>query len=261
MPDSGVCDRENRPFLSIIIPAQNEEDSIEMTCISIVKAFLKEKISDFEIVVVNDNSRDATERILITLAKVYPCITYCNNTPPKGFGFAVRKGLEVFTGECAAIVMADLSDSPEDVVKYYKKLKEGQECVFGSRFIKGSKIIDYPKHKLIINRMANWFIKILFDIQYNDITNAFKAYRRNVIENLKPFLSPHFNLTVELPLKAIIRGYKYSIIPISWTNRTYGVSKLKIKEMGSRYLFIVLYCFIEKWLSKRDYYRSDGKIS
>ena len=245
------------PFFSVVIPAHNEENSITKTCVSIVNAFTKENITDFEILVINDNSRDATEEKLIGLVGQFPNIRYCNNAPPNGFGFAVRKGLENFKGECVAIVMADLSDSPDDIIKYYRKMREGYECVFGSRFIKGSRVIDYPLHKLIINRFANLFIQALFWLPCNDITNAFKAYRREVIEHLKPFLSHHFNLTVELPLKAVVRGYRFCIIPISWTNRAEGESKLIIKEMGSRYLFIVLYCFLEKLLSKKDYYRTE----
>jgi dolichol-phosphate mannosyltransferase len=102
--------------------------------------------------------------------------------------------------------------------------------------------------------MANHLIRVLFGLRYN-ITNAFKLYRRPVIEGLKPFLSPHFNLTVELPLKAIVRDYSYEVVPNEWINRKSGVSKLRIQEMGSRYLFIVLYCLIEKWLSRGDYRR------
>lgn len=181
---------------------------------------------------------------------------YLNNTPPHGFGFAVRCGLENFKGDAVAIVMADLSDSPKDIVLYYQKIREGYECVFGSRFIKGSQVIDYPKVKLTINRMANLFVKGLFGLKYNDVTNAFKAYRREVIEGVQPIMAQHFNLTVEIPLKALVRGYTdCCIVPISWTNREAGVSKLKLKEMGSRYLFIVLYVFLEKLLSKGDYHR------
>ncbi len=141
----------------------------------------------------------------------------------------------------------------EDVVKYFCKMQEGYDCVFGSRFMKGGGVYDYPKHKLILNRLTNGFIRILFGFKYNDTTNAFKMYRRNALEGLKPFLSHHFNLTVELPLKAITRGYSYAVVPNTWRNRTSGETKLKIKEMGSRYLFIVLYCLIEKWLSLGDY--------
>jgi dolichol-phosphate mannosyltransferase len=244
------------PFFSIVIPAHNEEDVIEKTCVSIIAEFTAQGIDDIEILVVNDNSSDGTEAILRRLCDRYPCMRYLNNTPPHGFGFAVRKGLENFRGEAVAVVMADLSDSPQDIVVYYHKIREGFECVFGSRFIKGSKVIDYPAFKLTINRVANWFVKTMFGLKYNDVTNAFKAYRREVIEGVHPILSHHFNLTVELPLKAIVRGYSFVVVPISWTNREAGVSKLKLREMGSRYLFIVLYVYLERLLSKGDYHRT-----
>jgi dolichol-phosphate mannosyltransferase len=153
--------------------------------------------------------------------------------------------------------MADGSDSPADLVRYYRKVEEGYDCAFGSRFIHGSKILDYPVHKLAINRLANWFIRILFRLRYNDITNAFKCYRRQAIDGMQPLISAHFNLTVEMPLKAIVRGYSYAVVPISWTNRKSGMSKLKIKEMGSRYLFIVLHVWLEHHLSRGDYLRQE----
>ena len=245
----------SQPFLSIVIPAHNEEGCIAETCRAIQAGFQRSAIEDYEILVVNDNSRDGTESVLQELVRDNPRLRYINNDPPNGFGFAVRRGLASFRGECVAVVMGDLSDSPDDIVTYYRELKKGAECVFGSRFIKGSRIIDYPRHKMILNRLANWFIKTLFRLDHNDITNAFKAYRREVIEGIQPILSPHFNLTVELPLKAIIRGYSYVKVPIAWTNRKSGESKLKLKEMGSRYLFIVLYIWLEKVLSRGDYRR------
>ena len=140
-----------------------------------------------------------------------------------------------------------------DVVRYWDKLNEGHDCVFGSRFIKGGGTIDYPAVKYVINRMANLFIKLLFRIPLNDTTNAFKAYRREVITGCRPLIAPHFNLTVELPLKAIVRGYSWTTLPITWRNRRKGVAKLKINEMGSRYLFICLYVWLEKYFSRGDY--------
>jgi dolichol-phosphate mannosyltransferase len=242
----------------MVIPAHNEEGCIAETCNAIATRFAQEQIGDYEILVVNDNSRDRTEEILNELSARNPHIRYVNNAPPNGFGFAVRKGLQEFRGECACVVMGDLSDHPNDIVTYYREMKTGAECVFGSRFIKGSKIIDYPRHKMVLNRLANSFIKVLFHLDHNDITNAFKCYRRDVIEGIQPLLSPHFNLTVEMPLKAIVRGYRFVTVPISWTNRKAGESKLKIKEMGSRYLFIVLYCWLEKRLSRGDYRRTNA---
>jgi len=238
--------------LSLIIPAHNEEDCVENTVIQIVKEMIASDIKH-EILIINDNSNDATERVLKKLSKDHPSVKYVNNRPPNGFGLAVRKGLDHYTGDAVAIVMGDGSDDPADIVKYYRALEEGYDCVFGSRFMKGAKVHNYPFPKLTLNRMANYLIKLLFGLKHNDITNAFKCYRREVIDGLQPILSHHFNLTVELPLKAIIRGYNYAKVPISWTGRTTGESKLRIKEMGSRYLFIVLYCLIEKWLYVGDY--------
>jgi dolichol-phosphate mannosyltransferase len=245
--------------LSIVIPAYNEEDCIVPTVQTISQILEQEKI-DYEILVVNDNSKDKTEELLQQMNSQNSKLRYLNNYYPNGFGFAVRCGLENFTGDAVAVVMADSSDAPEDIISYYHKLQEGYDCVFGSRFIKGGKVIDYPSHKLIVNRLANLFIQILFGLKFNDTTNAFKIYRKDVIEGISPLVSHHFNLTVEIPLKAIVRGYSYTTIPITWRNRTTGVSKLKLKEMGSRYLFIVLYIWLEKYLSRGDYHLSKKRL-
>ena len=244
--------------LSIVIPAYNEEDCIESSTHLISERLVEDKI-DYEILVVNDNSKDNTEAVLQKINQENLRIRYINNYYPNGFGFAVRCGLENFSGDAVAVVMADNSDSPDNMVDYYYKLQEGYDCVFGSRFIKGGKVIDYPIHKLFINRLANLFIQVLFGLKFNDTTNAFKIYRKEVIEGISPLLSHHFNLTVEMPLKAIVRGYSYTTIPITWRNRTTGVSKLKLKEMGSRYLFIVLSIWLEKHLSRGDYKRKKKK--
>jgi dolichol-phosphate mannosyltransferase len=239
-------------MLSVLIPAHNEEGRIGGTVREIHEALRAAGIAH-EILVVNDNSSDGTQAVLDALKGEVAELRCVTNSPPNGYGYAVRAGLTAFRGDAVAIVMADGSDSPADLVAYHRKLQEGCDCVFGSRFMEGAKIVDYPTFKLVLNRFANTFIRILFWMRYNDVTNAFKLYRRSVIAGLQPLLAYHFNLTVELPLKAIVRGYSYAIVPTSWFNRTSGVSKFRIKEMGSRYLFIVLYCYLEKCLSREDY--------
>lgn len=241
--------------LSVVIPAHNEEATIGETVSELASELSREGIGH-ELIVVDDSSTDGTAGVVEAIAADRPQVRCLPSPYPNGFGFAVRAGLEAFEGDAVAIVMADGSDSPQDLVSYYRLLEEGYECAFGSRFIHGSTVIDYPRSKLIMNRIVNFGIRVLFRHGYNDTTNAFKAYRRNVIENLQPFLSHHFNLTVELPLKAVVRGYSYGVVPISWTNRKAGVSKLSLNEMGSRYLFIVLYVFLEHHLSRGDYRRT-----
>jgi dolichol-phosphate mannosyltransferase len=239
-------------LLSVVIPAHNEEGRIASTILDLYRALSADGIAH-EILVINDNSQDRTEQILEQLRAEIPTLRYINNAPPNGYGFAVRVGLTAFKGDAVAVVMADGSDAPEDLVAYHRKLQEGYDCVFGSRFVRGAKVVDYPWPKLVMNRLANFMIRTLFWMPYNDVTNAFKLYRRSVIAGVQPLLAYHFNLTVELPLKAIVRGYRYAVVPTSWFNRTEGVSKFRIKEMGSRYLFIVFYCYLEKYLSREDY--------
>ena len=241
--------------LSVVIPAYNESESITETLESLYQVLQREQIPH-EILVVNDNSKDNTLEVLDQLKKSIHSLNVVTNSGPNGFGYAVRKGLDNFSGDCVAVMMADLSDSPEDLIAYYKKLLEGYDCVFGSRWSKGGKVYDYPRHKLFLNRAVNNMVRLLFGIRYNDCTNAFKMYRKETIQGIQPLLSPHFNLTLEMPLKAIVRGYTYAVLPNSWTNRKFGVSKLKIREMGSRYFFILLYCLIEKFLLEATLKRS-----
>ena len=238
---------------SVVIPAHNEDEVIEDTLNTLVDTIADKY--DYEIVVVDDHCSDGTEAIVKKMQESNERLRIVKNEKRGGFGMAVRCGLENFTGDAVAIFMADASDSPEDLMTYFEKIEAGAECVFGSRFIKGSKVIDYPKHKLFLNRFVNFMIRLFFRHKYNDTTNAFKCYRKEVIEGCRPFISRHFNLTVEIPLKAYIRGYKFEIVPISWTNRAAGVSKLKLKEMGSRYFFMFMYCLLENWLTGKDYKR------
>jgi dolichol-phosphate mannosyltransferase len=240
--------------LSVVIPAHNEVESIGKTIGALTAELDREEV-DYEILVVDDSSGDGTGRAVAAVGERNPRV-HCVRSPYQpGFGMAVRAGLERFEGDAVAIVMADLSDSPEDVVRYHRVLEEGYDCAFGSRFVRGGRVTDYPPVKLLLNRVVNAGIRALFRHGYNDTTNAFKAYRREVIEHVQPLLSNHFNLTVELPLKAIVRGHSYAIVPVSWTNRAHGESKLRLQEMGSRYLFIVLYVFLEHHLARGDYRR------
>jgi dolichol-phosphate mannosyltransferase len=244
--------------LSVVMPAQNEEGSVGSTVEGIVTTLEGAEI-DYEIVVVNDDSDDSTEAVIAAMGVENARIRVHKSHYERGFGNAIRAGLDVFEGDAVAIVMADASDDPRDLIAYARVLDEGWDCAFGSRFMPGAVMYDYPRLKYIFNRLANTFIRMLFRHRYNDTTNAFKAYRREVIETVQPLLSKHFNLTVELPLKAVVRGHSFAVVPTSWTNRTSGEAKLKMKEMGSRYLFIVLYVWLEKVLSRGDYQLSEPR--
>jgi dolichol-phosphate mannosyltransferase len=242
--------------LSVVIPAHNEVESIGET-VERTAVELERNDIDYEILVIDDSSGDGTAEVVRKLGEKWPRVVVRRSHLAPGFGNAVRAGLETFTGDAVAIMMADLSDSPRDLVLYYRVLEQGYDCAFGTRFGSGGRTYDYPKVKLILNRLVNAGIRVLFQHGYNDTTNAFKAYRREVIEQVQPLLSHHFNLTVEIPLKAVVRGYNFAVVPVTWTNRAHGESKLKLNEMGSRYAFIVLYVWLEHHLSRGDYRRKD----
>ena len=248
-PNSGALPLK---LLSVVIPARDEQESLPAT-LEHLHVELSLNQVPHEIVVVDDGSKDGTWQLLQQLQAKIPTLRPLQNAGKHGFGRAITFGLRNCSGDAVVIMMADESDDARDAVHYWKLLNEGWDCVFGSRFIKGGGTIDYPKVKLLVNRMANLFIRVIFAVPLNDTTNAFKAYRRNVIQGCEPLIAPHFNLTVEIPLKAIVRGYSWTVVPITWRNRRFGVPKLKIKEMGSRYFFICAYVWLEKYFSRGDY--------
>ena len=241
--------------LSVVIPARDESGHLPGT-VRELDATLQKAGIEHEIVVVDDHSSDGSPALLRELAREVTALVVVENQRPGGYGNAVVTGIEASTGDAVAVFMADGSDRADDLVRFARTMDEKDvDCVFGTRFSRGGTVVDYPLPKLLLNRMANNVIRLLFGIRYDDITNAFKLYRRHVLDGVRPFLSPHFNLTVELPLKAIIRGYSYEVVPNTWANRRAGTSKFQIKEMGSRYVFIVLYCWLERRLSRGDYVR------
>lgn len=257
MSDTVRTDSAALQLLSIVIPARDEEGCIAST-VEHLHVELRLHNVPHEIIVVDDGSSDTTWPILQSLKDRVPTLRPVQNPTPHGFGRAVSYGIDQMAGDAVVVMMADESDDCRDVVRYWKKLNEGYDCVFGSRFVRGGGVIDYPKVKLLLNRMANYFLKVLFRINLNDTTNAFKAYRRDVIDGCRPLIAPHFNITIELPLKAIVRGYSWTTIPITWRNRRTGTAKLQLREMGSRYLFICLYVWLEKYFSRGDYRRSQS---
>jgi dolichol-phosphate mannosyltransferase len=246
--------RRKLSLLSVVIPARDEAGCIAST-VQHLHLELQLREVPHEIVVVDDGSSDATWSILKDESRRIEQLKPVRNPGPHGFGRAIQKGLSEAAGDAIVIMMADESDDCRDVVRYWDVLNAGYDCAFGSRFMKGGGTIDYPRVKWLLNRWANLFIRLLFGIGLNDTTNAFKGYRTEVIRGCMPILSPHFNITVELPLKAIVRGYSWKVIPITWRNRRTGLAKLKIREMGSRYFFIVAYVWLEKYFSRGDYHR------
>ena len=229
-------------MLSIIIPVRNESESLE----DLMEHYSKNMNNfDYEVLVINDFSKDNTLEKARSLFKSKNFKIFDNKI--KGLGGAINLGIKEAKGSNIAIMMADQSDDINDLIKYNSLINEGDyDAILGSRFLRSSKVINYPIQKLILNRIFNYFVGLIFWNNYNDYTNAFKIYKKKTLEEIAPLISESFNIFLEIPLKIISRKYRYKIIPINWTGRTKGVSKFKIKELRSKYLFTLIYCFIEK---------------
>lgn len=233
--------------LSILIPVYNEVKQLNYTVKKLQT--LKKRIHEHELIFIDDLSNDGSYKKLISLKKKFSKIKVYKNTR-KGLGSAIKIGIEKSRKKYVCIFMCDLSDDVNDIEKYYKTIKNNPllDAVFGTRFSKNSKVKNYPYFKLTLNRIANNFIRLFFISKYNDFTNAFKIYKKSILIKLFPLVSENFNIFLELPLKVITRKLNYKIIPINWYGRKIGKSKFKIKEVGSKYIFTLMYCFLEKIL-------------
>ena len=232
--------------LSLIIPVHNESSQIGFTLKNLNK--VKKKIKKFELILIDDFSTDETFNIVKKISLKKKFIKIFKNKK-KGLGSAISTGILKSKYKYTAIFMADMSDDPNDLIRYYNEInKKNLDAVFGTRFSKQSSVINYPTLKLVLNRIFNTAVRILFLTNYNDFTNAFKIYKRKTILSLFPIVSENFNIFLELPLKIVSRKFKYSIISINWKNRKKGYSKFKINELGSMYVFTLIYCLLEKFL-------------
>ena len=231
-------------MLSILIPVRNESDNLD----EIHNSFSKELSEiNYEVLLINDFSEDDTLNKAQKLFSQSKRFKVFNNNK-KGLGGAINLGIKESSGSHIVIMMADQSDDFGDLINYVNLMnnKENYDAILGSRFLKESKVMNYPIQKLILNRIFNYFVGLVFWNKYNDYTNAFKIYKRRTLLEISPLISESFNIFLEMPLKIISRNYKYKIIPIKWTGRIKGSSKFKIKELGAKYLFTLIYCFIEK---------------
>ncbi len=236
-------------MLSVVMPAYNEEAVIADTVRALAVELDRNAIA-YEILVVNDKSRDGTEAVLLDLERALLNLRHVNNPGPHGYGCAVRHGLAHFRGDAVVVAMADGSDAPSDVVAYFRKIEEGYDCAFGMRFAPGTQVVGYPRAKRLLNRAGNRLIAWLVGSDYTDFTNGFKCFRREVIERMQPLVGAQFNLTIEMSIKAVLGGARFAVVPNSWIERAGGVSKFRLIQAGTLYLATIAYCLLQHRLAR-----------
>lgn len=219
---------------SLIIPFKNEIEYVWMT-MNTVHAYLSEHGIDFELIAVDDSS-DGTWELLQSFTKSHRSVIAVKGGTPAGYGRALQIGFRRATGDILIPFNGDLSDSLEDVLTYIRLIEEEDyEMVFGSRFMNGSKVSGATVLKSFISRLGNYFLRILYQSKCTDLTNSFKAYKKVVIEDIKP-TAQGYNIGMEIALSGILHKYHYTTIPVAWSGREYGRSKMSILKSIPKYL-------------------------
>jgi len=236
-------------MLSVVMPAYNEEAVLAAT-VTALAAELDREAVPYEILVVNDKSRDGTEGVLLALERDWPHVRHVTNPGPHGYGCAVRHGLAHFAGDAVVVAMADGSDAPADVVKYWRAIEAGYDCAFGMRFGPGTVVEGYPRFKRVLNRAGNRMIAWLVGSNYTDFTNGFKCFRREVVERMQPLVGAQFNLTVEMSMKAVLGGARFAVVPNSWIERAAGESKFQVVKLVKMYLATIAYVLLQHRLQQ-----------
>ncbi len=204
--------------VSIVIPVYNEEGNLEVIISKMVEVLEEyEETYDYELVIVNDNSTDWTQEIIDNLASKNARIKPVHRHSNPGFGNAVKDGFRNASGDIIVTMAGNKTDDPHDIPRLVRKIEEGYDVVYGSRFIEGGAVEGYPQARMFANRTFNNCVRLFFGMQHKDITNFFKAYRKEVIDDIGDDLEASgFDITVELPLKAHIMGFTGAEVPVTW---------------------------------------------
>ena len=235
--------------LSLIIPTYNERNNLKATLGQLEKALKRNKIA-YQIVIVDDNSPDGTGRWAQQQAKQNKHLKVIIRKYDRGFGSAIARGMQESRGKFLVPVMADLSDSPKDIVTMYRKITAGYDVVYTTRFAKGGKAHDYPFAKLVSNRLYNFAVAVLFLMPYFDTSNALKMYNSKLAKSMQ-LSSPGFAISAEMAIKAYLKARRTAEVGVQWHNRTEGEAKFRLFKTWSAYTRLLLTLFLRRILGMR----------
>jgi dolichol-phosphate mannosyltransferase len=211
----------------VIIPTYNEKENIHKVLKRVFE--LPEK---FDVLIIDDNSPYGTASIVKSLMEEYESRLYLLEREGKlGLGTAYIKGFRWALDHNYEYIFemdADLSHNPDDLVRLYHTAKEGHDLVIGSRYVKGVNVVNWPMGRVLMSYFASIYVKVILGIKIDDTTAGFKCYRRKVLEtiNLSAIKFVGYAFQIEMKYTAWKLGFKVKEIPIIFTDRTEGVSKM-----------------------------------
>ena len=217
----------------VIIPTYNEKENIE----AIIKATFNQK-KEFDILVVDDNSPDGTSKIVERLMLEFPNRLFLEKRLGKnglgtayihGFKWALERDYEyVFEMD------ADFSHNPKDLLKLYEACKKDADVAVGSRYVKGINVINWSLYRILLSYGASFYVRIITGMRVKDPTAGFVCYKRKVLENLSldtvRFIGYAFQ--IEMKFRAHLKGFKIEEVPIIFTDRVLGKSKMSSSIIG-----------------------------
>lgn len=226
--------------LSIVIPAYNEEDNIA----DVIQRVEQSIDIPYELIVVNDHSQDDTRKVVEGLSSQYSNIRLVENSLDKGFANALKTGFAQATGDAIIPIMADLCDDLETVKVMFSKINAGYDVVCGSRYTRGGSRVGGAKAKAFFSSFVGQSLHFLLGLPTHDIANAFKMYRKKVIDSIG-IKSNGFEVSMEIPLKAYFMGFKMTEVPTVWRERRKGKSSFRILKLSSSYFKLYLWAILK----------------
>ena len=229
-------------MLSIIVPAFNEEENIA----GVIEKIENSVDIEHELIVVNDHSSDRTPLIAKDLSAKFSNLRPVDNLNDKGFANAIRFGFSQARGELIIPVMGDLCDDLATLKEMVNKINQGYDVVCGSRYIKGGGRIGGSKIKGFLSSLAGWSLYYLLGIPTHDIANAFKMYKKKVIDRIN-IEATSFEVSMELPLRAYYAGFRITEVPSIWKEREKGKSNFKMLKLIPSYLRLYLWAIKKRF--------------
>lgn len=220
--------------IGIVIPTYNERENILILIPRIFEICKKNRINA-SVLVVDDNSPDGTALVAKNLGKKFP-VDVIVRGKKLGIGSAYIVGFEKFLNKNVDAIIqmdADISHDPKYIPNMLKKLRSGCDIIVGSRYVKGGARKNWGMHRKLISRGQNILTKIFLDMPVKDVTSGYRIYKTNALHSidLRKIKSRGFSFQVEILYKLISKGFSVYEIPIKFSNRKFGKSKLSMREI------------------------------